>query len=96
MFAGRPDLNNLDKDVIDYITKLEVRLKESYKLNEYLEDEIYNYRISHFRKFEDDECWIYDPEGENYLDSLVCPVVISPKVLKQLEEYKWMYEDLQE
>lgn len=36
------------------------------------------------KRFNEDECWIWDMEGENYLDSLVCPIVILPAHFKAL------------
>ena len=31
-----------------------------------------------FRRFNNEECWIYQRNGENHLGTLTCPVVISP------------------
>ena len=34
-----------------------------------------------FRRFNNEECWIYQRNGENHLGTLTCPVVISPEAL---------------
>ena len=34
-----------------------------------------------FRRFNNEECWIYQRSGENHLGTLTCPVVISPEAL---------------
>lgn len=41
-------------------------------------------RAKKLRLFGGEECWIYDEDGDNHLDSLVCPVVISAKKLIEL------------
>lgn len=54
--------------------------------NKELEDEVHNLGVQMFRTFNEEECWIYQGDGSDYLESLVCPVVISPKVLLELEQ----------
>jgi hypothetical protein len=66
------------------------RLKSREKcfINEIKNQEklIADYRITKFTRFNNDECWIYDEDigDENHLESLVCPVVIRAKFLKEL------------
>lgn len=55
--------------------------KDNKRLNDYLTE----LRERRFTRFAEDECWIYDKHGENHLESLVCPVVISPGDLLSLE-----------
>lgn len=38
-------------------------------------------RASRFRTFSSEDCWIYLGDGSDHLESLVCPVVISPAEL---------------
>jgi len=45
---------------------------------------LHKFTITKFSYFSDEECWIYDEDGENYLESLVCPVVIRAKTLIRL------------
>ncbi|WP_111639961.1 hypothetical protein [Marinomonas shanghaiensis] len=37
-----------------------------------------------FRRFNDEECWIWQGDGSDHLESLVCPVVISASDLMAL------------
>lgn len=63
------------KDIqIDYLTKEVMRLqKENAQLF-----------ITRFKSFNNEECWIYQEDGDNYLESLSCPVVISAQKLMEL------------
>lgn len=61
---------------MDELEKLRIKLKESYKREEQLEEENRNLRRIKFKSFHEEECWIFSKDGENYLESLVCPVVI--------------------
>ena len=38
-----------------------------------------------FRRFNNEECWIYQRNGENHLGTLTCPVVISPEALLSMQ-----------
>ena len=38
-----------------------------------------------FRRFNGEECWIYQRTGENHLGTLTCPVVISPEALLSMQ-----------
>jgi len=37
-----------------------------------------------FARFNNEECWLWQGDGEDKLGSLVCPVVISPRALSEL------------
>lgn len=42
-----------------------------------LQSEVDALKRKKFARFNDDECWIYQGDGEDHFESLVCPVVIS-------------------
>ena len=45
--------------------------------------------INPFARFNGQECWIYQGDGTDHLESLVCPVVISaPELLKLITDSK--------
>lgn len=56
-----------------------------------LTNENYNLRLKKFAHFNNEDCWIYQEDGGNNLESLVCPVIIKPETLLKLlgshEEY---------
>lgn len=77
----------LDRRVADLEHRLkcsEILRQELVKEIEQLTSEVAGLRIRKFTHFNNEECWIYDPNGENNLDSLVCPVVISPSDLQNV------------
>jgi hypothetical protein len=41
-------------------------------------------RIQKFARFNNEDCWIYQGFGDDHLESLVCPVVISAPALIEL------------
>lgn len=47
-------------------------------------------RVKVFRSFNDEECWIWQGDGSDHLESLVCPVVIHPIDLQQLIGKGWI------
>jgi len=49
-----------------------------------LRAEIARSKESQFARFADGECWIYQGDGYDYLESLTCPVVISAEKLIEL------------
>ena len=49
--------------------------------NAWLTEKIDRLTAEKFRRFNNAECWIYQRNGENPLDRLKCPVVISPEEL---------------
>jgi hypothetical protein len=46
--------------------------------------EIEELKAIKFARFANEECWIYQGDGEDHLESLTCPVVISAKKLIEL------------
>jgi hypothetical protein len=53
-----------------------------------LQEENVRLRSEKFKRFNNEECWIYDETGDNHLESLVCPVVISASTLSELLKRK--------
>jgi len=64
--------------------KLRIIRDEYIKDMNALNERIVDLQVEKFRRFNDDECWVYQEDGENYLESLVCPVVISARKLIEL------------
>lgn len=80
---GRP----MSEGVYDKDKEIEqLRFKNELLVDEIrtLHAEIVDLKIEKFRRFNEEECWIYQEDGDNYLESLVCPVVISAKKLIEL------------
>ena len=69
-------LNTLSKDI--ETLKDEIRLKEKELVE--LRDRVIKQRV-----LLDKEYWIWQPE-HNHLESLTCPILITPKVLSTLIE----------
>lgn len=63
------------------LSKETIRKEASYRAEERLLKELSESNRFWFRRFHDDECWIYQEGEENWLESLVCPVVIKPTTL---------------
>lgn len=59
-------------------------------------------RSKQFRRFSDEECWIFDEDDVdgNHLESLVCPVVIRAKYLRDVlvkaARYEWIKANIEE
>lgn len=49
-----------------------------------LQAEVAELKLEKFRRFNDEDCWIYEGNGEDHLESLTCPVVISAQKLLEL------------
>lgn len=49
------------------------------------DQEIANLRATKFARFGNEDCWIYQGDGEDHLEGLVCPVVISAETLLSLQ-----------
>lgn len=45
-------------------------------------EQVNEMRETQFRRFNNEECWIYHGDGEDYPESLICPVVISAEQLR--------------
>lgn len=59
------------------VERLTLRLAESFKRESYLMAEITELRHQKFKRFNDEEYWIYQEGEDNYAESLVCPVTMS-------------------
>ena len=66
------------------IEKLQSMLSNALADNAALHRENQELRNTRFVRFNEDECWIYQGDGEDHLESLVCPVVIHADVLDEL------------
>lgn len=60
-----------------------------------LEAEVAELRSIKFKRFYNEECWIYQGDGEDNLGSLVCPVVVSPEKMIELEKAQQRVEELE-
>lgn len=49
-----------------------------------LEEVVRELKVKTFAHFNNQECWIYQGDGDDHLESLVCPVVIQPKKLMEI------------
>ena len=79
--AALKSANIQNRKLLDKTNNLKEKIKDigySYRRVEQERDEL---RILKFKKFNDEECWLYQGDGNDYLESLVCPVVISPEKL---------------
>jgi len=65
------------------------------RINEVLNAEIHELREIKFRRFHDDECWIFSDDGEDYPESLACPVVMSAEKLRELLSYRVRIAELE-
>lgn len=63
---------------------LHMRLSESYKQEEWLEEENRELRRTRLKNFNKEEYWIFMDDGEDYPESLVCPVTMSASKLREL------------
>ncbi len=69
---------------MDQIAKLE-RMLEAYRQeNTRLAGENSILRATRFKEFNNEECWIWQGDGEDHLESLVCPVVIRASDLQSI------------
>lgn len=66
------------------IQKLQRMAAYLLKENEKLSATVRELNIKQFRRFNEEECWIWQGDGSDYLESLVCPVVISARDLQPL------------
>lgn len=79
--AALKTANIQNRKLLDKTDNLKEKIKDigySYRRVEQERDEL---KILKFKKFNDEECWLYQGDGNDYLESLVCPVVISPEKL---------------
>jgi hypothetical protein len=80
LVAAQDKIAELEKD-----RDVEVLKKEhAFKRERYLIDENLELRQKTFRFYNDEEYWIFQDDGEDYADSLVCPVVMSAEQFRRL------------
>jgi len=84
MMEASEYISELEKNLVN----VELRLKEAHRREEHLLEWVTELRRKLFVTFNEDECWVWDADNieDNHIDSLVCPVVICPKVLKSYLE----------
>lgn len=84
MKSYKYDKNTSKEDLLKAVTNLQVRLEEAYKREETLTRKLLESRRKLFVEFNNEECWAWDSTdvGSNYIESLVCPVVIEPSILQ--------------
>ena len=63
-----------------------VRKEESFRQEDHLLQENKELKRKKFWKFDKEEFWYFSEDEPNYLDTLICPVVISPDYLRALLE----------
>lgn len=64
----------------------DIKLNEFYRIEKNQQDEINNLKHIKFKNFNDEEYWIFSDDGEDYINSLVCPVTMSAEKLRELIE----------
>lgn len=64
---------------------LKSSLKRSHEAADSLNERYKDLAIMKHTRFNDDECWIFDEDNleDNHLESLVCPVVIRARTLRE-------------
>jgi len=78
--------NELPALHITDINQLRLVLAESYQHNKFLQQQLDEMRNKRFWHFNDEENWLWDAGGNNYLDSLVCPVLISADDMRDIRD----------
>lgn len=68
------------------VERLTGALTEANRIVERQQAEILELKAKKFARFNNDECWIYQGDGDDHLESLVCPVVIAPHVLLDMKK----------
>ncbi|QDP55930.1 MAG: hypothetical protein GOVbin8609_62 [Prokaryotic dsDNA virus sp.] len=63
-------------------------LQEAFKREEYLEAENRELRRTRLKDFNNEEYWIFLDDGEDYIESLVCPITMSASKLRELVNYR--------
>lgn len=66
------------------LERMQASFRAMAEENKRLATENTELRTRRFVRFNQEECWIYDITGENHLESLVCPVVISAVELSRI------------
>jgi len=81
----------LERDESELLTKAarqlerqEVRIDTLERCLENSYDKLREVRVEKFKRFNDEEYWIFQDDEEDYIDSLICPVVMSASKLREL------------
>lgn len=77
-----------NKELEEIIRKREETIRDIVNMNTYSLSELKEERQRKFKKFNNEECWIYSTEEDNHLETLTCPVVISAVDLQELINIK--------
>ncbi len=87
--VGEPSSGMRSLSDIRRIVELEQKLEAAEQALKSAEDRVDAYKLhvdemreTQFRRFNNEECWIYQGDGEDYPESLICPVVISAEQLR--------------
>ena len=93
------DANKVEKDITKlYITRLlgeiaelekerdkqKLKKEHAFKRERYLIAENLELKQKTFAYYNDEEYWIFQDDGEDYAESLVCPVVMSATQFRRL------------
>ncbi len=73
---------------------LKCKYAEICEENRRLEAAFTELQAKKFVRFNNEECWLYQGDGEDNLHSLVCPVVIDPTELMHIIELAEQYKGL--
>jgi SMC interacting uncharacterized protein involved in chromosome segregation len=96
--SNGPNLRDPDCPVCQALNRVENRIRTLERENRKFQDdfremneqrqklcvEIANLKSQHFVTFANEECWIWQGDGEDNLRTLTCPVVISPGDLAKI------------
>lgn len=69
---------------MDQMQKLMLTNDHLIRENLRLSEENSRLILEKFKRFNNEECWIFQDDDEDHLESLVCPVVISASKLSEL------------
>ena len=87
MIPRKEYMSEVDKLKLE-LSIVERQLKEAHKREHLLSEEVLKMKQKQFRYFSDEECWVWNDSDveSNYIESLICPVVICPRVLESYLE----------
>ena len=81
---------------ISELARAECNLQKAYRELDDLQCVLDCTLQQRFARFNEEECWIFQDDGEDYLESLVCPVVTTKDKLIELIEYRKKYQNSQQ
>jgi len=93
-YIKKIETNNMS--LAQMLTKSEIVKADLIRECEQHENDIRDLECIKFTRFNDDECWIFQDDGEDYLESLVCPVVLSKDKLIDLLSYREQFRNQQQ